>query len=115
VVVPPFSQLRAGFFYSEASGLDAQTLFNGSVSVIILLGGYVLNSIRGSLDRMSDDHRKITDRVTHIDVMVARDYVQRGELDAKMDKIENKIDRLAESVDSGFRRVHDRLDDKADK
>jgi hypothetical protein len=32
-----------------------------------------------------------------------------------MDKIENKIDRLAESVESGFRRVHDRMDGKADK
>jgi len=76
-----------------------QTYFNISVTLIGFLGGWVLNSLKSSIDALHKADADLTIKVQSVEVMVAGSYVKRDDLDklssalfAKLDKIEAKLD-----------------------
>jgi hypothetical protein len=82
---------------------DPQTLFNVLVGLVAFLGGWVLNSLRASIESLQDADSALTTKVQSIEVLVAGSYVKRDDMDrltaalfAKLDKIENKIDGKAD-------------------
>ena len=76
-----------------------QTFFNISVTLIGFLGGWVLNSLKSSIDALHKADNELTIKVQSVEVLVAGSYVKRDDLDklssalfAKLDKIEGKLD-----------------------
>ena len=76
-----------------------QAVFNISVTLIGFLGGWVLNSLKSSIDALHKADADLTIKVQSVEVLVAGSYVKRDDLDklssalfAKLDKIEAKLD-----------------------
>ncbi len=80
-----------------------QTVFNISVTLIGFLGGWVLNSLKSSIDALHKADADLTIKVQSVEVLVAGSYVKRDDLDklsaalfAKLDKIDAKLDGKAD-------------------
>lgn len=79
--------------------MDTQTAFNIVLSLVAFLGGWVLNSLRDSINSLHKSDAALADKVQHIELLVAGTYVTRNDLDklttalfVKLDKIEAKLD-----------------------
>ena len=79
--------------------MDLQIAFNIAVALVAFLGGWVLNSIRSSIESLQKADTNLTTKVQAIEVLVAGSYVKRDDLDklasalfAKLDKIEGGSD-----------------------
>ena len=83
--------------------MDTQTIFNVLFGLVAFLGGYVLNSVRSSIDALHIADSLMTTKLQAIEVLVAGSYVKRDDLDkltaalfTKLDKIESKLDSKAD-------------------
>jgi hypothetical protein len=83
--------------------MDFQVGFNLAIALVAFLGGWVLNSLRASIDSLQKADTSLTTKVQAIEVLVAGSYVKRDDLDkltsalfAKLDKIEAKLDGKAD-------------------
>ena len=83
--------------------MDTQTAFNIVLSAVAFLGGWVLNSLRDSIKALQKTDAELADKVQHIEVLVAGQYVKRDDLEKlstalfnKLDKIEMKLDGKAD-------------------
>ena len=83
--------------------MDTQTIFNVLFGLVAFLGGYVLNSVKSSIDALHTADANLTTKVQSIEVLVAGSYVKRDDLDkltaalfTKLDKIESKLDSKAD-------------------
>ena len=83
--------------------MDMQTSFNIAVGIIAFLGGWVLNSLRDSIQSLQKSDTDLATKVQSIELMVAGSYVKRDDLDkltialfAKLDKIDAKLDGKAD-------------------
>ncbi len=79
--------------------MDAQTAFNILLGMTAFLGGWVLNSLKDSINNLQKVDTQLANKVQGIEILVAGEYVKRVDLDkltlalfAKLDKIETKID-----------------------
>ena len=79
--------------------MDSQTFINIAIGLIGVLGGWVMNSLRDSIKSLQRTDTSLADKVQHIELLVAGQYVRRDELKEltnalflKLDKIENKLD-----------------------
>jgi len=80
-----------------------QMFFNIAITLIGFLGGWVLNSLKSSIEALQKADASLTSKVQGIEVLVAGSYVKRDDLDklsmalfAKLDKIESKLDGKAD-------------------
>lgn len=76
-----------------------QTFFNLAIVIAGFLGGWVLNSLKSSIDALHKADADLTIKVQSVEVLVAGSYVKRDDLHklssalfAKLDKIEGKLD-----------------------
>ena len=83
--------------------MDMQTSFNIAVGIIAFLGGWVLNSLRDSIQSLQKSDTELATKVQSIELLVAGSYVKRDDLDrltvalfAKLDKIDAKLDGKAD-------------------
>ena len=83
--------------------MDTQTAFNIAVGLVAFFGGWVLNSLKDSINSLRRSDNELADKVQHIELLVAGEYVKRDdikELSAalfhKLDKIESKLDGKAD-------------------
>ena len=79
--------------------MDAQTAINLALGLAGVLGGWILNSLKQSIDNLHQSDLEMADKVHNIDVLVAGHYVRRDEMEklgnalfSKLDRIENKLD-----------------------
>lgn len=82
---------------------EFQMIFNIAIALAGALGGWVLNSLKTSIDNLQKADRSLTEKVQAVEVLVAGTYVKRDDMDklgaalfAKLDKIENKLDGKAD-------------------
>ena len=83
--------------------MDAQTFINIAIGLVGTLGGWVLNSLKGSIEALQSADSSLAAKVQEIEVLVAGHYVKRDDLDklshalfTKLDRIEVKIDGKAD-------------------
>lgn len=83
--------------------MDFQVGFNVAIALVAFLGGWVLNSLRSSIESLQKADTSLTTKVQAIEVLVAGSYVKRDDMDklttalfAKLDKIEAKLDGKAD-------------------
>lgn len=83
--------------------MDMQTSFNIAGGIIAFLGGWVLNSLRDSIQSLQKSDTELATKVQSIELLVAGSYVKRDDLDkltvalfAKLDKIDAKLDGKAD-------------------
>lgn len=81
--------------------MDAQTIINVLFAVAGGMGGWILNNLKSSIESLQRADAVLTDKVQHIEVLVAGTYVKRDDMDKlsqalfhKLDKMEVKLDRL---------------------
>lgn len=84
--------------------MDTQSLINILFTIAGAMGGWILNNLKASIEALQKADATLADKVQHIEVLVAGTYVKRDDLDKlssalfhKLDKMENKIDKLDES------------------
>lgn len=80
-----------------------QAIFNWLLTGFGGLIGFLLNSVWQAVKDLQIADRDLTEKVSHIELLVAGNYVKKSEfqsdikaLFAKLDKIEDKIDRKAD-------------------
>jgi len=83
--------------------MDMQTSFNMAVALGAFLGGWVLNSLKDSIQSLQTSDKALADKVQHIELLVTGQYVKKEDMDklttalfAKLDKIEAKLDGKAD-------------------
>lgn len=83
--------------------MDIQVAFNIAVALVAFLGGWVLNSLKESINTLKNTDNDLATKVQQIEVLVAGSYVKREDMDKltealfrKLDKIEAKIDMKAD-------------------
>lgn len=79
--------------------MEFQTLFNTAVGGGMLLLGWVLRVIWDSLKQLQQDDRELADKVNKIEVLVAGQYVKRGEFDKVMERLFDKLDQIELKID----------------
>ena len=73
--------------------MDAQTLINGAIALVRFFGGWVLNRITNSLDRLDEDMKKMPEKY------VLKDDYRSDISDIKImlksiyDKLDHKVDK----------------------
>ena len=84
--------------------MDYQTLFNIAGGLVGFLGGWWMKVLHDSVRDLQDADKRLADKVSSIEVLVAGNYVKRDDFDKSVEAIFRKLDR-----------IEDKLDGKADK
>lgn len=92
--------------------MDYQVLFNITLAGVSILFGWVVKTMHEAMRDLQAADAALVTKVQSIEVLVAGEYVKRGELEhmaemlfAKLDRIESKLDNKA---DKAHPAVHDR-------
>lgn len=81
-----------------------QLFFNVAITLIGFLGGWVLNSLKASIEGLQKADTELTTKVQSIEVLVAGQYVRRDDFNQISAEMFRKLDK-----------IYDKLDEKADK
>ena len=95
--------------------MDFQVAFNLAVGLAAFLGGWVLNSLKQSIDNLQRQDQALADKVQHIEVLVAGQYVKRDDFDRVCNKIFDKLDKLGTEQAIGLDGIRQQLNGKADR
>jgi hypothetical protein len=77
-----------------------QWIVNSLFTIVGLLGGWVLNNIQKALKDLQIADTILADKVHHIDVLVAGQYVKKDELEKLSFALFSKLDRIEAKLDS---------------
>lgn len=77
---------------------DYQILFNLSVGVMGVIGGWLLNVLWGSLKDLQQADKDLADKVAGIEVLVAGQYITRKEHTDGLNVINMKLDRIQQTL-----------------
>lgn len=84
--------------------MDYQSLFNIAGGIAGFLGGWWMKVLHESVKDLQEQDKKLAEKVSSIEVLVAGNYVKRDDFDKSLEAIFRKLDR-----------IEDKLDGKADK
>ena len=84
--------------------MDYQTLFNIAGGLAGFLGGWWMKVLHDSVRDLQEADKKLAEKVSGIEVLVAGNYVKRDELEKTLSAIFAKLEKIS-----------DKLDGKADK
>lgn len=84
--------------------MDTQTLINALFGVILLGTGWFLNELWRAVKELRKDLHEIESELP-------KEYVLKVDLDKRMDRIEERMDRM----EIMLQKISNRLDGKADK
>jgi hypothetical protein len=84
--------------------VDYQLLFNIAGGLAAFFGGWWMKVLHESIRDLQDGEKKLAEKVSSIEILVAGNYVKRDDFDKSVQAIFHKLDR-----------IEDKLDGKADK
>ena len=76
-----------------------QTLFNIAITLVGFLGGWVLNSLKSSIEGLQKADHELTNKVQSVEILVAGQYIKRDDLNDLSKAIFNKLDRIEVKLD----------------
>jgi hypothetical protein len=76
-----------------------QTGFNVVVGLLMMIFGWLLNTLYTTIRDLQQADEKLTDKVNRIEVLVAGNYPTRTEFDAKVDALFEKLDKIDAKLD----------------
>jgi len=82
--------------------MDFQFAFNIILGAFGTLVGWLLNTLYNSMKDLTAADKILADKVQHIEVLVAGNYIPRHEFEAKMDAFFNKLDKIETKIDMKF-------------
>jgi len=85
--------------------VDFQFAFNIVLSAFGALVGWLLNTLYNSMKDLTTADKMLTEKVQHIEVLVAGNYIPRHEFEGKMDAFFAKLDKIEFKIDT---RLHGR-------
>lgn len=80
--------------------MDYQVLFNIAIAALAFLGGWVLNTLWGSIKELQKADSDLATKVSSIEVLVAGQYVPREEFTLALNTLYNKLDRISDQLSS---------------
>lgn len=78
----------------------AQFVFNVLISLVMFLGGWVLNSVKSSIEHLQRADRTLTEKLQAVELLVAGNYVKKEDLAHNVEAIFKKLDRIETKLDS---------------
>lgn len=76
-----------------------QNLFNIIITVCGILGGWFLKTVDDNLKDARAQNTALADKLAAMEVLVAGEYVRKGDLDRHIDAIFKKLDRIESKID----------------
>lgn len=76
-----------------------QTGFNVVVGVLMMIFGWMLNTLYTTIRDLQQADEKLADKVNKVEVLVAGNYPTRNEFDAKVDALFAKLDKIDAKLD----------------
>ena len=80
--------------------MDSQTIINTAIALVGFLGGWILKVIWEAVKELQVVDKLLTEKVNTIEILIAGNYMSKHDFDkiaaaifAKLDKIEDKLDR----------------------
>lgn len=80
--------------------MDSQTIINTAIALVGFLGGWILKVIWEGVKELQVVDKLLTEKVNTIEILIAGNYMSKHDFDkiadaifAKLDKIEDKLDR----------------------
>lgn len=83
---------------------NVQFIFNLAIGLMATFGGWVIRSVHGAVKDLQLGDQALAEKVQAIELLVAGNYVQKGDMQRAMDALFSKLDR-----------IENKLDKKADK
>ena len=81
--------------------MDWQSAFNIAAGILGTIAGWLLKTLWSAVERLRRD-------LNALEVSISSSYLKRDDFNAALERIEDKIDRMAE-------RIYNKLDEKADR
>lgn len=76
-----------------------QSAFNALMGCFLVLVGWLLNNLWQTMRDLTNADKELTDKVQHIEVLVAGQYIKRTEFETKIDAMFTKLDAIDEKLD----------------
>ncbi len=82
------------------SSILDQQIFNALFAIVGAIGGWCLKAIWGAIKDLQQENKLMVEKVTKVEILVVGNYASKpdlaaamSQLNAKLDSIENKIDK----------------------
>ncbi len=79
--------------------MDPQSIFDITISVIGALGGWILKTIWDAIKELQKDDKELSEKLSHVEVLVAGGYVKVDKFDMVVNKIFDKLDKIDSKLD----------------
>lgn len=89
--------------------MDYQVLFNIVLAGFGALAMILINSVNKKIDRLAEEDRELMLKVSALQILVAGQYVTRNEFDAKMETLFKTFSAKLDSIDNKLERRADRV------
>ena len=98
---PFLAYLTGGLFFGNfnVEQINPQWVLNALFTITGALLGWLLNSIRESIRDLQSQDSIISDKVQHIEVYLAGNYVKREDMKELSDTLFKKLDRIESKLD----------------
>ena len=80
--------------------MDPQTIINAAIALVGFLGGWILKVVWEGVKELQSADKILAEKVNTIEILIAGTYISKQDFDkiaaaifAKLDKIEDKLDR----------------------
>ena len=80
--------------------MDPQTIINTAIALVGFLGGWILKVVWEGVKDLQSADKILAEKVNTIEILIAGTYISKQDFDkiaaaifAKLDKIEDKLDR----------------------
>lgn len=80
--------------------MEPQIVINILAGLVAFFFGWWMKAMNEALKDLQDADKKLADKVSSIEVLVAGDYVRRDAFEKGVEAISRKLDRIEEKLDS---------------
>ena len=77
-----------------------QIIINWLLSVFGALLGFLLNAVWQAVKELQDGDKELATKISEIEVLVAGDYVKKGEFSSVVTALFKKLDRIEDKIDT---------------